>query len=161
MAYNVVIAKMGVKAGDSVAVLGPGPIGILCVHMAKMAGASNIIVFGAPGDEKRLEIAQAYGATETYVLGGSVDPKTVAAKFNEGYGFDKVVDAAGPAATLKIPWTSARRRHQQFFLPVLLSFESWRMESICLSAHQAKKAIGKALPQLTARPATEKDNAGV
>jgi alcohol dehydrogenase/L-iditol 2-dehydrogenase len=102
VAYNVVIAKAGVKAGDCVAVLGPGPIGILCVHMAKTAGAGHIVVFGAPGDEKRLEIAQEYGATETYVLDGTTDPKTAAAKFNEGYGFDKVIDAAGPAATLKI-----------------------------------------------------------
>jgi len=91
-----------VKAGDCVAVLGPGPIGILCVHMAKTAGASHIVVFGAPGDEKRLDIARLYGATETYTLDGATDPKAVAAKFNEGYGFNSVIDAAGPAATLKI-----------------------------------------------------------
>ena len=102
VAYNVVIAKTGVKAGDCVAVLGPGPIGILCVHMAKTAGASHIVVFGAPGDEKRLDIARLYGATETYTLDGATDPKAVAAKFNEGYGFNSVIDAAGPAATLKI-----------------------------------------------------------
>ena len=102
VAYNVVIAKTGVKAGDSVAVLGPGPIGILCVLMAKIAGASRIVVFGAPGDEKRLDIARLYGATETYTLDGATDPKAVAAKFNEGYGFNSVIDAAGPAATLKI-----------------------------------------------------------
>jgi len=102
VAYNVVIAKTGVKAGDCVAVLGPGPIGLLCAHMAKLAGASHIAVFGAPGDEQRLVIAKQYGATETHLLDGSSDPKSVAAKFNEGYGFNSVIDAAGPAATLKL-----------------------------------------------------------
>lgn len=100
VAFNVVVAKTPVLPGDSVVVIGPGGIGLLCCRLASLAGAKDVVVVGGPGDEERLAIARKFGATETIPHGGDV--MRAKAAMNGGYGADLVVDAAGPAATLKM-----------------------------------------------------------
>src|SRR5215470_13669279 len=57
--YNAVIEKSKVKPGDTVVVLGPGPIGLLCAEMARLAGAGALIVAGMAQDSSRLAGASA------------------------------------------------------------------------------------------------------
>ncbi len=52
----------GVKKGDTVVILGPGHIGLMCVVAAKVAGASNIIITGTTQDKVRLQAAVNAGA---------------------------------------------------------------------------------------------------
>jgi threonine dehydrogenase-like Zn-dependent dehydrogenase len=52
----------GVGEGDTVAVLGPGHVGLMCVVAARAAGASEIIVTGTSADRLRLEAALEVGA---------------------------------------------------------------------------------------------------
>jgi L-iditol 2-dehydrogenase len=107
VAYNVVVKNMTVNPGDIVVIIGPGPIGILASKMAQIAGASEIIVIGTTGDEKRLEKAKEYGAT-TVLNSMKEDPLLLIKEKNEGYGADVVIDAAGPAATLKLAIEAVR-----------------------------------------------------
>ena len=96
VAYNAVVNNGHIKPGDRVVVFGPGPIGLLCAHVAKLCGAEVAIV-GLERDKGRLELAQKeYGVTP--LTGG------VAEWANEvdGLGADGVVDAAGVSATLKL-----------------------------------------------------------
>jgi L-iditol 2-dehydrogenase len=53
----------GVKSGDSVAVIGAGPIGCTSIQAAKAAGASTIIAVDL--EDFRLELARQVGATHT------------------------------------------------------------------------------------------------
>jgi len=101
VAYNLVVKNMTVNPGDVVVVIGPGPIGILACKMAQLSGASEIIVVGTTGDEKRLEKAREYGATIT-LNSSREDPLAVIKEKNDGYGANVVIDAAGPAVTLKL-----------------------------------------------------------
>ncbi|MTI60433.1 MAG: zinc-binding dehydrogenase [Firmicutes bacterium] len=101
VAYNLVVKNMTVNPGDVVVVIGPGPIGILSCKMAAIAGASEIIMIGTNGDEKRLEKSKEYGAT-TIINSGKTEPLPIIKEKNEGYGADIVIDAAGPALTLKL-----------------------------------------------------------
>jgi threonine dehydrogenase-like Zn-dependent dehydrogenase len=55
----------GIGEGDTVVVLGPGHVGLMCVVAAKAAGAANIIVTGTPDDQLRLETARRVGARHT------------------------------------------------------------------------------------------------
>ena len=55
-----------IRPGDSVAVIGPGPIGLLCAVMAKLCGANPLIVIGVKADAKRLAVARTIGATHTF-----------------------------------------------------------------------------------------------
>jgi len=99
VAFNAVCENATVRPGDHVLVLGPGPIGLLCAHMASLSGASRVIVAGLPSDARRLEAARRLGADTTLD-----DPDAVPAVVSElgdGMGVDVVIDAAGVSATLK------------------------------------------------------------
>lgn len=101
VAYNAVCVHSHINPGDTVAVLGPGPIGLLCAAMAKLAGAGQVVVAGLPADARRLAVATALGADT--VLGAAGEDVTAWFKaYGDGYGCDLVVDAAGVSATLKL-----------------------------------------------------------
>ncbi|MEY3773532.1 MAG: hypothetical protein RLZZ129_312 [Verrucomicrobiota bacterium] len=94
VAYNAVVNNAKILPGDRVIVLGPGPIGILCAAMARLAGAQVALV-GLERDKARLEKAKAYGCE--VIIGDT----TAWAKERDGLGADGVIDAAGASAALK------------------------------------------------------------
>jgi L-iditol 2-dehydrogenase len=98
--YNAVIEKSKVKPGDTVVVFGPGPIGLLCAEMARLAGAGNLIVAGMASDKLRLEAALELGATHVVNL-QETDLKELVLSLGDGLGAHLVVDAAGASAALK------------------------------------------------------------
>ena len=107
VAYNLMVKNITVNPGDVVMVIGPGPIGILCCKMAQISGASEIIMVGTKGDEKRLEKAREFGAT--FIVNSSEkNPLDYVKRKNEGYGADVVIDAAGPAETLRMALEAVR-----------------------------------------------------
>ncbi len=111
VAYNAIVKYSKVKPGDTVVIIGPGPIGILCTKMVSMVGAANIVVVGTEGDDGRLEIAKEYGATMT--INSSVeDPLPKIMALGDGYGADTVVDTAGFSPTLKLSMDAVRPRGQ-------------------------------------------------
>jgi len=101
VAYNAVCVNSHVRPGDTVAVIGPGPIGLLCAIMAKLSGAGHLVVIGIPADAHRLEVARNIGA-ETVLGANGEDVVEWVKNFGDGYGFDLVIDAAGVSATLKL-----------------------------------------------------------
>ncbi|EJX16670.1 hypothetical protein SOJ_27260 [Staphylococcus sp. OJ82] len=107
MAVAVQAIKEGeVLFGDTVAIFGAGPIGLLTVIAAKAAGASKIFVFDL--SEERLNKAKAIGATHT-INSGESDPSDVINKHTDN-GVDVAFEVAGVAPTLKsaIDVTKAR-----------------------------------------------------
>ena len=101
VAYNAVCVNSRMRPGDTVAVIGPGPIGLLCAAMAKLSGAGHLIVIGIPADSRRLEIAKRNGADTTLGAQGE-DIADWVKNFGDGYGVDLVIDAAGVSASLKL-----------------------------------------------------------
>lgn len=101
VAYNAVCVNSRLRPGDTVAVIGPGPIGLLCTAMAKMSGAGHLIVIGIPADASRLEIAKRIGA-DTVLGAHSEDILEWVKNLDDGYGVDLVIDAAGVSASLKL-----------------------------------------------------------
>jgi L-iditol 2-dehydrogenase len=97
VAYNAVLHNARILPGDRVIVLGPGPIGILCAAMARLAGAEVALV-GLERDRHRLDIAKAYGCTT--LMGNEEAVAWSLAR--DGLGVDGVVDAAGASAALKL-----------------------------------------------------------
>ena len=59
-----VMLKANVQAGDNVTILGDGPIGILCMQIAKLQGGQKIFVAG--GHDERLELCQKLGASAVF-----------------------------------------------------------------------------------------------
>lgn len=86
----------GLVAGESVAVIGPGPIGLLAAAVAKALGASPVILIGTR--ENRLQIGRELGADITL----DARSEDVVARVREitGKGADYVIDCAGTADTV-------------------------------------------------------------
>jgi L-iditol 2-dehydrogenase len=100
VAYNAVVVKSPIRPGDTVVVIGPGPIGLLCAEMARIAGARNLIVAGIAQDAPRLEVARALGATHALDV-QKTNPVEFLRGISDGLGADVVIDAAGASAALK------------------------------------------------------------
>ena len=91
--------KISLKHGESVAILGAGPIGLLHLKLAKSRGASKVIVLDP--NEKRLEIAHQWGATRT------INPMKenvcdVVRRETDGEGVDVVICAVGKTELTRI-----------------------------------------------------------
>jgi L-iditol 2-dehydrogenase len=101
VAYNAVCVNSHVRPGESIAIIGPGPIGLLCAMMAKLAGAGHLLVVGTPADGKRLDVAVQIGA-DTALGANGEDVAQWVRTLGDGYGIDLVVDSAGVSASLKL-----------------------------------------------------------
>jgi L-iditol 2-dehydrogenase len=87
----------GLVAGESVVVIGPGPIGLLAVAVAKALGASPVILTGTRS--KRLAIGQELGADRIVNINDE-DAVEVVKKLTGGIGADYVIECAGTEATV-------------------------------------------------------------
>ena len=87
----------GLVAGESVAVTGPGPIGLLAVAVAKALGAQPVILTGTR--DNRLEIGRKLGADAVVNIRKEPDVVAAVKRLNGGRGVDYVVEcsAAGGA----------------------------------------------------------------
>ena len=87
----------GLVAGESVVVIGPGPIGLLAVAVAKALGASPVILTGTRN--RRLAIGKELGADRVININDE-DAVAVVKQLTGGVGADYVVECAGTEATL-------------------------------------------------------------
>jgi L-iditol 2-dehydrogenase len=99
VAYQAMCINSQIRPGDSVVVLGPGPIGLLCARMAALSGADPLIVAGLAADGPRLEAARALGATHTVNLQAERLEDVVRALRPDGA--DVVCDATGASQPLE------------------------------------------------------------
>ena len=87
----------GLVAGESVVVIGPGPIGLLAVAVAKALGASPVILTGTRNG--RLSIGRQLGADRVININDE-DAVEVVRQLTGGVGADYVVECAGSEATI-------------------------------------------------------------
>ena len=108
VAYNALVEKTPViRPGDTVVIQGPGPIGMMALFIAKLRGASEIVMLGTQVDRERLAIAAEIGATETLNIDED-DPLELVRSLGDGYGADLVVDCSGVSIALKSAMAMAR-----------------------------------------------------
>lgn len=85
-----------VKYGDTVCVIGIGPVGLMCVAGAVLRGASHVYAVGTRPN--CVEVAKAYGATDVISYkDGTIDSQILAK--TGGKGVDKVLIAGGDCDT--------------------------------------------------------------
>jgi L-iditol 2-dehydrogenase len=90
------VEEVGVRLGDSVAVIGAGPIGLLHLLTVKKMGAGKVILIDLV--EERLDFARKLGADET-VNAGKENVEEKVRRLTGGYGADVVIEAIGLPAT--------------------------------------------------------------
>lgn len=100
------VHRSGLRAGQDVAVLGAGPIGLVTLQAARAAGAGAITAVDL--DAHRLEVAASMGATVT-VDASRDDPQSRILELTGGRGVDLVFEAAGSPRTAAMAVHLARR----------------------------------------------------
>ena len=91
--------KAGVTLGDTVAMIGTGPIGCIHISLARARGAFKIIVIDI--NEERLKLAEAFEPDKT-INASKIDPVKEVLKLTNGKGADVVIDATpAPAASVQ------------------------------------------------------------
>lgn len=139
VAYKAIVCSSTVNPGDTVVVIGPGSIGLLCMKMAQLCGASEIAAIGTQGDDNRLEMSKEFGATIT-INSSKQDPLPQIMSLGDGFGADLIVDTAGPAETLKLSMDAVRPMGQITKIgwgpkPVNLSLDPLIAKSVTLRGH--------------------------
>lgn len=97
--YEVGVLNGKVQPGDTVVVVGAGPIGLSVIQSARLFSPSWIIaVDRAPS---RLEAARRFGA-DVVVDSSEDDPGPLVGDFTNGLGADVAIEAVGTAATFEM-----------------------------------------------------------
>ncbi len=94
--YECGVLNGAVKPGDTVAIVGAGPVGLSALLTTQFYAPANLIVIDL--DDNRLEVAKQFGATAVInSTDGKAVEKVMALTF--GKGVDVAIEAVGVAAT--------------------------------------------------------------
>ena len=99
VAYNAVGVSSKILAGDVVVIIGPGPIGLNCLQMAKILGAGTVIISGTNKDKNRLDLAEKLGA-DICINVDKQDLLKIVMDETKNIGADLVINAAGNASSM-------------------------------------------------------------
>jgi len=94
-----------VSAGDTILVIGAGPIGLLTMEAARVNGATDIVISDVI--PKKLELAAERGADRT-VHAAEEDVELVVDAYTNGDGADVVIEASGAESAIDVAINSVR-----------------------------------------------------
>jgi len=97
--FEIGVLNGGVKPGDTVVVVGSGPVGLAAIITAKLYGPGRIVAVDL--DNSRLERAQEFGADVT-INNSSEDAVERVQEMTDGLGADVVMEAVGVPATFEL-----------------------------------------------------------
>ncbi|MDH5267273.1 MAG: zinc-binding dehydrogenase [Candidatus Bathyarchaeota archaeon] len=92
------IYRADVSVGDSVAIIGQGPVGLLLTQLARFAGAENIITCDVV--DSRLEKSSKMGSDAT-INSAKEDPIKRVLELTNGKGVDVSIDAVGKSVVAR------------------------------------------------------------
>lgn len=95
-----------IKKGDTVAVIGAGPVGLCAMMCAIHMGATNIIAIDI--NNNRLKIAQEEGLATFAFNPSELDIEGSIKNITNNIGVDCVIEAAGTKQTFEMAWKIAR-----------------------------------------------------
>ena len=87
-----VVMVADIEPGNNVLIMGPGPIGLMTIRLAKMAGAEKIFVSALSGTTKRNQLAKEFGADVVIEA-----DKTPLEDYEFGCRIDRIVSTTPPA----------------------------------------------------------------
>ncbi len=100
VAGHAIFELTHIKPGDLVVVFGSGPIGLLCLQMAKLCSPRLVALVGLSTDGVRLQVAEATGA-DCILCADRDDLIGWVQRQGDGFGADVVIDAVGSSKVLE------------------------------------------------------------
>lgn len=99
------VHEASLAAGDSVAILGMGPVGLSAVQVARVAGAEPVVAIDTVAE--RLSLAQSFGAVPVHLT--EEQPREAVKRLTGGRGVDAAIDAVGHADALDLALRLVRK----------------------------------------------------
>ena len=97
--FEIGVLNGGVKPGDTVVVVGAGPVGLAAIITAKLYGPGRIVAVDL--DNSRLERAREFGA-DVIINNSSENAVERVQEMTDGLGADVVMEAVGVPATFEL-----------------------------------------------------------
>lgn len=94
-----------IRPGDTVVVLGAGPVGLCAAQCARLFGAGNVIIIDV--NPFRLDVARQFAA-DAAVNPADTDAAQAVLALTQGRGADAVIECAGGKDTFETAWKLAR-----------------------------------------------------
>lgn len=98
-AYEVGVIAGGVEPGDTIAIVGAGPIGLAAIMTAKLLTPGRIVAIDLA--DSRLAKALEFGA-DTAINNSNEDPIARVMELTDGLGADVAIEAVGMPATFEL-----------------------------------------------------------
>lgn len=100
VACNAVMELSRITPGDTVAVMGPGTIGLMVTQMCRLCGPGKLVLIGTSRDEARLAVGKQLGADVT-LRADTENIVDIVRGLSDGFGAHFVFDCVGASDALK------------------------------------------------------------
>ncbi|KAJ4290784.1 Endo-1,4-beta-xylanase 2 [Collariella sp. IMI 366227] len=97
-----IVKQARVQPGQSVVIMGAGPVGLLCAAVARSFGATKVVSVDIV--QPKLDFAKSFAATHTYLsarVSAEENAKRLLAAADLGAGADVVIDASGAEPSIQ------------------------------------------------------------
>jgi alcohol dehydrogenase/L-iditol 2-dehydrogenase len=107
--HHALTDRVTIASGDCVVVIGPGPIGLIALQTARLAGVAQTVLIGLSGDRVRMELAGEKKWADALVYADKENVQAVVSAATGGRGADVVADCAGNSPAFKTALDIVRR----------------------------------------------------
>ena len=107
--HHALADRIRIVPGDTVVVIGPGPIGLISLQMAKLMGAAQTVLIGLTNDRVRMQLAKERNWADALVNADKENAQVVVSAATNGTGADVVADCAGNTLAFKTALEIVRR----------------------------------------------------
>ena len=108
--HHLIQERAQVRVGDDVAIVGPGPMGIVATQYAKICGARRVFLIGLKSDEMRLEIGKQVGAD--VILYDDEAPAQTVMEMTGGKGAEFVLECSASGKGVQTAIDCARKAYE-------------------------------------------------
>jgi NADPH:quinone reductase-like Zn-dependent oxidoreductase len=162
-AWNALVVQGGVKAGDTVLILGTGGVSIFALQFAKLHGAR---VIATSGSDAKLSRARTLGADETINYTRTPHWERTVWELTGKRGVDHVIEVGG-AGTLEQSLQLVRYGGRVSLIgllsglggtvnPLPVLFKSVTMQGIYVGSRDMFEAMNRAITQATLKPVIDR-----
>lgn len=162
-AWSALFTQGGVKAGDTVLVLGTGGVAVFALQLARLAGARVIVT--SRSDEK-LERARALGAHATVCTAREAQWGNAVRELTGGIGVDHVIEVGG-VGTLEQSLRATRVGGHVSLIGVLAGsssalnltpvlMQNIRIQGVLVGSREGFEAMNRAITTSSLRPVVDR-----
>lgn len=111
---HAAVRSAAIREGDTVAIIGPGPIGLMALQFARLCGPGLLVLIGTQRSAGRLDAGRQLGAG--HAIGASGDAAGELLELTGGRGADVIIQCAASVAAFQLALDLARPRRARIVI---------------------------------------------